>query len=85
MPRHNFWKAAPYVKRFCKKHNLTYQNKPVFTAFADVPRFVLSDNDGIIFATGDFIINYSNRSLKVSGKLWNDAWREADLSRTKKD
>ena len=62
MPRHNFWKAAPYVKRFCKKHNLTYQNKPVFTAFADVPR-----------------------SLKVSGKLWNDAWREADLSRTKKD
>jgi fatty acid desaturase 2 (delta-6 desaturase) len=38
MPRHNFQKAKPYVIEFCKKHNLDYQEKPIWTAFGDIVR-----------------------------------------------
>ena len=40
MPRHNFVKAQPYVIEYCKKYNLEYQLKPIWTAFGDVIRFV---------------------------------------------
>ena len=38
MPGHNFYKAQPYVREFCKKHGLEYVQKPLFTAFRDVVR-----------------------------------------------
>ncbi|XP_072034199.1 acyl-CoA 6-desaturase-like isoform X2 [Amphiura filiformis] len=38
MPRHNFWKIAPYVERMCTKHGIEYQQKGLLTAFADVVR-----------------------------------------------
>ena len=38
MPGHNFYKAQPYVREFCKKHGLEYIQKPLFTAFRDVVR-----------------------------------------------
>lgn len=36
MPRHNYWKVAPLVKSLCKKHNLEYQNKHLWTALVDI-------------------------------------------------
>uniref|UniRef100_K7G437 Fatty acid desaturase 1 n=1 Tax=Pelodiscus sinensis TaxID=13735 RepID=K7G437_PELSI len=36
MPRHNYWKVAPLVKSLCAKHDIEYQSKPLFTAFADI-------------------------------------------------
>ena len=36
MPRHNFWKAQPYVREFCAKHNLDYQIKSLTKGLADV-------------------------------------------------
>ncbi|CAD5118501.1 DgyrCDS7196 [Dimorphilus gyrociliatus] len=38
MPRHNYPKVAPYVKDLCKKHNVTYVEKKLGTAFADIIR-----------------------------------------------
>jgi len=38
MPRHNLVKVAPMVREFCKKHELDYQIKPAWTAFADIVR-----------------------------------------------
>ena len=38
MPRHSFYKAQPYVQEFCKKYNLKYELKPVWTAFGDIVR-----------------------------------------------
>ena len=38
MPRHSFYKAQPYVQEFCKKYNLKYEMKPVWTAFGDIVR-----------------------------------------------
>ena len=38
MPGHNFYKAQPYVREFCKKHGLEYIQKPLLTAFRDVVR-----------------------------------------------
>ena len=38
MPRHNYWKIAPYVKEMCAKHGIEYKNKGLLTAFADIVR-----------------------------------------------
>merc|ERR1719376_65156 len=40
MPRHNYSKVAPLVKSICKKHGIVYENKPLFTAFADIVRML---------------------------------------------
>ncbi|ELU14138.1 hypothetical protein CAPTEDRAFT_121275 [Capitella teleta] len=36
MPRHNLHKVAPLVKSLCEKHGLSYQVKPLLTAFKDI-------------------------------------------------
>ena len=38
MPRHNYNLVQPYVMELCKKHGLSYQCKPFFTAILDVSR-----------------------------------------------
>ncbi|XP_055869418.1 acyl-CoA 6-desaturase-like isoform X2 [Biomphalaria glabrata] len=38
MPRHNLYKIAPLVKSVCEKHGISYQVKPLSTAFADIVR-----------------------------------------------
>uniref|UniRef100_A0A0B7AC53 Cytochrome b5 heme-binding domain-containing protein n=1 Tax=Arion vulgaris TaxID=1028688 RepID=A0A0B7AC53_9EUPU len=38
MPRHNLHKIAPLVKSLCEKHEVSYQVKPLSTAFADIVR-----------------------------------------------
>ena len=36
MPRSNQYKIQPYVKEFCKKHDLIYQEKHGLTAMIDL-------------------------------------------------
>uniref|UniRef100_A0A8C5PXT9 Cytochrome b5 heme-binding domain-containing protein n=1 Tax=Leptobrachium leishanense TaxID=445787 RepID=A0A8C5PXT9_9ANUR len=36
MPRHNYCKIAPLVRSLCKKHSVTYEEKPLYDAFRDV-------------------------------------------------
>lgn len=36
MPRHNLYKIAPLVESLCKKHNVPYKVKPLWTAFKDI-------------------------------------------------
>ena len=36
MPPYNFIKVQPYVKEFCKKHNLEYHEKHGLTGIIDV-------------------------------------------------
>ncbi|XP_030645881.1 acyl-CoA 6-desaturase [Chanos chanos] len=36
MPRHNYWRAAPLVRELCKKHNIPYEEKTLWRAFADI-------------------------------------------------
>lgn len=36
MPRHNYHKVAPHVRKLCEKHHLPYIIKPMGTAFADI-------------------------------------------------
>ena len=38
MPRHNFNAAKPYVREFCKKYDLEYDVKPIWTGFGDIVR-----------------------------------------------
>ncbi|KAL8593142.1 hypothetical protein ACOMHN_009797 [Nucella lapillus] len=38
MPRHHYHKVAPLVQSLCKKHDINYRCKPMFTAWADVVR-----------------------------------------------
>ncbi|XP_026575917.1 fatty acid desaturase 1-like [Pseudonaja textilis] len=38
MPRHNYSKVAPLVKSLCAKYGITYQSKPLLTAFGDILR-----------------------------------------------
>lgn len=38
MPRHNLYKVAPLVASLCKKHNIPYDVKPLWTAFGDIVR-----------------------------------------------
>ena len=40
MPRHNLYKIQPLVQSLCKKHGVPYVVKPLFTAFADIIRWV---------------------------------------------
>ncbi|XP_035251599.1 acyl-CoA (8-3)-desaturase-like [Anguilla anguilla] len=45
MPRHNYHAVAPLVRSFCKKHGLSYQNKSLYTAFADIVRSLKSSGE----------------------------------------
>ena len=36
MPRHNYYKIAPYVKSLCQKYNIEYQSKSLIKAMADI-------------------------------------------------
>ena len=38
MPRHNYYKIAPYVKSMCQKYNIEYQVKPMGRAMFDIYR-----------------------------------------------
>lgn len=38
MPRHNYWRAAPHVRAICEKYGVTYNEKTLFRAFADIVR-----------------------------------------------
>ncbi|XP_033728460.1 acyl-CoA 6-desaturase-like [Pecten maximus] len=38
MPRHNLYKVAPLVQSLCKKHDIKYEVKPLWTAFKDIVR-----------------------------------------------
>ncbi|XP_021370917.1 fatty acid desaturase 2-like [Mizuhopecten yessoensis] len=38
MPRHNLYKVAPLVQSLCKKHDIKYEIKPLWTAFKDIVR-----------------------------------------------
>lgn len=45
MPRHNLYKIAPMVKSLCEKHGVSYQVKPLWTAFADIVRTLKSSGE----------------------------------------
>ncbi|XP_072277877.1 fatty acid desaturase 2-like [Pyxicephalus adspersus] len=36
MPRHNYYKIAPYVRSLCKKYNVLYEEKGLWKAFEDI-------------------------------------------------
>lgn len=38
MPRHNYYKAQPYVKAFFKKYGLVYVEKSLLTGTLDIYR-----------------------------------------------
>nr|AIC34709.1 delta-5 fatty acyl desaturase [Mimachlamys nobilis] len=38
MPRHNLYKVAPLVRSLCKKHDIKYEVKTLWTAFSDIIR-----------------------------------------------
>ncbi|PIO39818.1 hypothetical protein AB205_0126200, partial [Aquarana catesbeiana] len=36
MPRHNYYKIAPFVRSLCKKYEVLYEEKPMWKAFTDI-------------------------------------------------
>lgn len=40
MPRHNYYKAQPYVKALFKKHGLVYVEKSLLTGTLDIYRSI---------------------------------------------
>lgn len=38
MPRHNYWKVQPMVRELCERHNIPFQMKSLYQAFADIVR-----------------------------------------------
>ncbi|XP_040184352.1 acyl-CoA 6-desaturase isoform X1 [Rana temporaria] len=36
MPRHNYYKIAPFVRSLCKKYEVLYEEKPIWKAFTDI-------------------------------------------------
>lgn len=88
MPRHNFVKAQPDVIEFCRKYNLDYKLKPLWTAFGDIIRYgqpvqsITSSSQ--IFTMAIFFVCSFFRSLKESGEIWADAW-DAHIPRKKLD
>nr|AYG96559.1 fatty acid desaturase 2B [Pantodon buchholzi] len=45
MPRHNYWRAAPMVREVCKKHGISYEEKTLWKAFADIVGSLRSSGD----------------------------------------
>ncbi|KAM9301896.1 acyl-CoA 6-desaturase [Gastrophryne carolinensis] len=45
MPRHNYYKIAPYVRSLCSKYDVLYQEKPLGKALWDVVRSLKKSGD----------------------------------------
>ena len=84
MPRHNFNAAKPYVREFCKKYDLEYDVKPLWTGFGDIVRLFTECSSAhnttlhISKPNVDVCVCYHCRSLKESGEIWNDTWKASD-------